>query len=230
MYKSEKELKNHVTKRHILYQDYACKYPSYMGVEVDMGRYIPDIVLVLFKEKPIEDIIPQRWTLKHSFVLYHVREKGPVSSNRVADFCYSDLESIERILDNMRKSGMIKKSEEGYEEEEELNSWKSDIIGVELKMKRWSRAVKQAERYKEFADSVHVVMPGDEAHNATDNLVRFREKGVGLSVVHGETERAVLPAVAEQPHDPRHQHIQVSALLGHTPNWLRYEPNASSQA
>lgn len=195
-----------------------------------MGRYIPDIVVVLFEDKPTEEIIPPKWTLKHSFVLHYIRKEGPISLKRVADLCYSDKRSTERIIKGMRKSGMINETSEGYYEGEELSTWKSEIVGIELKMKRWSRAVRQAERYKEFADSAHVIMPNKGAHNAIDNLVKFREKGIGLSVVHDGSESTVLPAVAESPNDPRHQHLEVSALRGHTPNWLRYESNASSHA
>lgn len=230
MYSSEKDFRKYVTNEKVICKDYTTYYPIYVGIEVNMGRYIPDIVMVLFKNIPAREIIPQRWTLKHSFVLHYIRTKGPLSLKRVADLCYSDEESTEKILKSMKSSGMIRKTSEGYYGEEELSTWESEIVGVELKMERWSRAVRQAERYKEFADSAHVVMPNEGAHNALDNLVKFQEKGVGLSVVHDGSERTVLPAVAESPNDPRHQHLEVSALMGHTPNWLRYESNASSHA
>jgi hypothetical protein len=228
MYENEEQFKRYVSRKKVIFQDTFDYCRSYIGLEVNMGRYIPDIVLVLFKEYPVKGIIPRNWTLKHSFVLYYVRKRGPISAKEVSDLCYSDLRSVEKILESMKDSGMVNRREDGYEAAKELSSWKSDIVAVELKMKRWGRAVRQAERYKEFADSVHVVMPNEGAQNAMDNLMSFREKGVGLSVVHEGRERAVLPGVAEPPDDPRHHHLQVSSLLGHTPNWLRYESNASS--
>jgi hypothetical protein len=90
--------------------------------------------------------------------------------------------------------------DKGYEFPFSLN------IAIEAKLKDWKRALKQAYRYKWFADYSYVVMDKYYLSAAMKNIESYRRYNVGLAsiTVDGKVERHFDPA-RNKPIDPKMQ-------------------------
>lgn len=55
------------------------------------------------------------------------------------------------------------------------------IISFELKLKNWKRAAKQAFRYKSFSNISYVVISGNSAKAAMNNISLFKKYNIGLA-------------------------------------------------
>ena len=60
----------------------------------------------------------------------------------------------------------------------------SILISIELKIKKWKRALKQASYYQLGSDFTFVAMPLYESYKAYWNKFRFEKKGVGILAVN----------------------------------------------
>lgn len=69
-------------------------------------------------------------------------------------------------------------------------------IGVELKLRKWKRALQQAHRGRGFADYRYVVLDQDHVSAALDNIQLFEEKNVGLISIdpEGNCEKHFTPS------------------------------------
>src|SRR5699024_8837782 len=54
------------------------------------------------------------------------------------------------------------------------------LIAVEFKLKNWRRALKQAFRYKNFANEAYVVLDKEQSERATKNIELFKRANIGL--------------------------------------------------
>lgn len=54
------------------------------------------------------------------------------------------------------------------------------MIAIEFKLKNWKRALKQAFRYRNFANEVYVVLDQEQSKSALDNIDLFERANVGL--------------------------------------------------
>ncbi len=54
------------------------------------------------------------------------------------------------------------------------------LIAVEFKLKNWRRALKQAFKYKNFANESYVVLDKEQSKRATKNLDLFKKANIGL--------------------------------------------------
>ncbi len=71
----------------------------------------------------------------------------------------------------------------------------SEIVAVELKLRDWRAALRQATAYQVGADRAWVAMPLAEASRAYRHRHRFEAEGVGLLAVDDQGRvRAPLPA------------------------------------
>jgi len=69
---------------------------------------------------------------------------------------------------------------------------KGDVVAVELKIRDWRQAIKQAVMYQLAADYSVVAMPWENAFAAHRHRWRFEEDGVGLLAVRGDEVRVLL--------------------------------------
>lgn len=63
-------------------------------------------------------------------------------------------------------------------------------IAVELKLKRWSRALQQALIYQLCSDLVYIALPFNQVHNVDKSLLR--EHGIGLISVREDRCREIV--------------------------------------
>ena len=66
------------------------------------------------------------------------------------------------------------------------------LVAIEFKLKNWNRALKQAFRYKNFANEVYVILDKDQSNSAVDNVGLFKKANVGLITYDVNDEIEVL--------------------------------------
>ena len=69
---------------------------------------------------------------------------------------------------------------------------KEEVVAIELKIRDWREALKQAVMYQLAADYSVVAMPWENAFTAHRHRWRFEADGVGLLAVRGEEIRMIL--------------------------------------
>jgi len=110
--------------------------------------------------------------------------------------------SLKKLLDN----GYIAQAENGVsiKEDYELNFVHN--FAIEAKLKDWKKALKQAYRYKWFAEYSFVVLDAHYAKPALKNITIFEKYNVGLAsvTVDGKLKRHFNPK-KEMPLDPKMQ-------------------------
>ena len=92
----------------------------------------------------------------------------------------------DKIITLLLNGGHVQKFNNKYKKVVDLNTQSNDLIAIEAKLRNWKRALKQALRYKLFADRVFVVL----ADTYINPLIRgggiemFENQGVGLATVN----------------------------------------------
>lgn len=74
----------------------------------------------------------------------------------------------------------------------DLLAVKDEVVAVELKIRDWRQAVKQATMYQLAADYTFVAMPWENAFTANRHRGAFEDDGVGLLAVRGDAVRVLL--------------------------------------
>lgn len=54
------------------------------------------------------------------------------------------------------------------------------LIAIEFKLKNWNRALKQAFRYRNFANEVYVILDKEQSNSALANIDLFKRANIGL--------------------------------------------------
>jgi len=74
----------------------------------------------------------------------------------------------------------------------DLLAVRDEVVAVELKIRDWRQAVKQATMYQLAADYTFVAMPWANAFTANRHRGAFEDDGVGLLAVRGDAVRVLL--------------------------------------
>lgn len=70
----------------------------------------------------------------------------------------------------------------------EKNKNSTSFIAIELKLKDWKRAMKQAFRYRCFSNIVYVVLPENTANRAKSNTSLFEQYNIGLATFNTDQD------------------------------------------
>jgi hypothetical protein len=74
-----------------------------------------------------------------------------------------------------------------------------EIVAIELKMRRWRDAVKQAVSYRQFADRAYAVLDATQTRVSERMLEAFEGAGVGLLMQYGSYTKELVPALQSRP-------------------------------
>jgi hypothetical protein len=89
--------------------------------------------------------------------------------------------TILTILDTLSSTGFVKSTSKGYVSEYDLSILEGDrILAIEAKVKDWKSGVRQAMRYKEYADYSYLAIYEDHIKPCLKHLGVFEQLGLGL--------------------------------------------------
>lgn len=87
--------------------------------------------------------------------------------------------TVNRILKNLQDNGLVSQQNSQYLASYSLPSCEN-IIAIEAKVKDWKSGVRQALRYKEYADYSYLAIYEDNINSCLENIDLFKKFGIGL--------------------------------------------------
>lgn len=168
--------------------------------EVNLGFGIADIVVTSRKKcnyrKPLDSIdIHLLSCIK--------RESGRTVLSLVNDTGIAK-SSVKNSIGKLIELNLVKNIDDKYHIDQEYEFGFDYVVAIEVKLRDWKRALKQAYRYKWFSDRSYVCLPDDSSFSAKKNISEFVEYGIGLLTFHdnGKIERVYEPPVST-PVEPK---------------------------
>ncbi len=150
--------------------------------ELNLGYGIADIVAVSYKE-----IVSSE---RKNFLAYFdvsllnlIEKKDRVSFDDIVYITRSPEKKILSSLSSLMGEGFISFRSGYYFSDRKYSDILTDSIAIEAKLKDWKRALKQAYRYKWFADKSFVFLPIQNIDVPKENIDLFRRYNVGLAGV-----------------------------------------------
>jgi len=148
--------------------------------ELNLGYGIADMVLVGHKEN-----YPERKNFLAYFdiSLLNLIEKEEVTFDDIVYITKSPEKKIHSSLESLMSEGFVIYREGRYFSHKKYANILTDSIAIEAKLKDWKRALKQAYRYKWFANKSFVFLPCENLSIPKDNIHLFKKYNVGLAGV-----------------------------------------------
>jgi len=182
MYETEQKLVEEITA---MIADRSSKIPSSFKknnqvilTEVNLGFGVADIVLT-----ECEEHLESRKTYLSSTdvkVLSIVNDQQCISIDDIVSKTKNSKIRISKSIIKLESLGFVKASERQVIVAKNYQSSVKRATAIEVKLKNWKRALKQAYRYKWFSDRSFVCLPYQNIKPAIKNLDKFKEIEVGL--------------------------------------------------
>lgn len=175
--------------------------------EVSLGYGIADIVISKLI-KPREELKSSKFILNNCDInIYNlIRKTGKISFDTIIDTTRSSKKEISNSLEKLIANKYVKiKGSSLYIDENYELPFKANFA-IEAKLKDWKKALKQAYRYKWFAEYSYVVLDSYYSNNAIKNIDLFEKYNVGLATIttDGKLIRHFSPK-RQQPFDLKMQ-------------------------
>lgn len=112
--------------------------------------------------------------------------------------------SIRSSIGKLIELNLVKNIDDKYYIDHEYEFEFDYVVAIEVKLRDWKRALKQAYRYKWFSDRSYVCLPDNFSISAKKNISKFVEYGIGLITLHdnGKIEKVYEPPVST-PVEPK---------------------------
>lgn len=182
--------------------------------EVPVGPCIPDLIYVRFAQPPDPLLWPRRWTFRHSFALWLLRQDVALTLKAIAERFYESPDGgIKQTMHDLIRSGaVIENPSQTFGLSPAMRAVQAEVIAVEVKLSRWTRALEQAQSYLRFADRSFVAMDARQAPKRSSVLDKFLELGIGLCVLLPQSmEWLVMPQPAKGLHGCDREYLIASA-------------------
>lgn len=158
-----------------------------------VGNVVPDLLAGVFdddfcaRKRPVTNV--------EAHVLALIEQYGELSEEEVRTRLHLSDSGAFRAFTRLKRSGMVQLEQTGNLVLGE-NSWLDgvQIAAFEVKLRRWTDALEQAESYLTFADRSYVVLDGAQITITSRVLQRFAETSVGLILQWGDRFEAVCAA------------------------------------
>lgn len=164
--------------------------------EVPMGARVPDFVCMTVYIKPESPVLPRNCSYRHASILWLLRRSWRLHGTTIARSLYSSTTRIQPAIEELVKAGAVVRHDTGsFSLSECWRSIRIDVLAIEAKLYRWSKALQQAESYQAFADRVVVAMDPLRMPRDPKVIQAFIDARVGLCAVSPEgTTWVVKPA------------------------------------
>ncbi len=175
--------------------------------EVSLGYGIADIVLSSLV-KPRKKLSQSKSSLNICDInIYNlISKERSILFNTIVDTTKCSkkviLESLEKLIENK----YVKYEETKFFINKDYELTFKNNFAVEAKLKDWKKAIKQAYRYKWFAEYSYVVLDSYYSNPAIKNINLFEKYNIGLATIttEGVLTRHFNPK-RERPFDPKMQ-------------------------
>lgn len=152
--------------------------------EFSAGTGIADLVLFKPNEKELKKRLsrhlPSITNSKDLKVIQSIQIIGNQTNEQIARNCKLPQSTTNDILLSLIDKGVVESTKKGYRLLFSIRSNTDRSIAIEAKIKDWRSGIKQALRYKEFAQYVYLAMYDDKIEPCLAKEDMFKQLGVGL--------------------------------------------------
>lgn len=175
--------------------------------EVSLGYGIADIVLSRLI-KPRKNLKSSKFILNNFDInIYNlIKKTDNISVDNIIDTTRSSKNEIIKSIEKLVANKYVKLKGVNLQMDKVYELPFSENFAIEAKLKDWKRALKQAYRYKWFAEYSYVVIDAHYSSPAIKNIDTFEKYNIGLATIttNGELKRYYNP-IRQQPFDPKMQ-------------------------
>lgn len=176
-------------------------------LEVSLGYGIADVVLTRMT-KPIEKLRTPKLMLNNCDInIYNLIKKSEnISFDMIREITRISNGKISNSLDKLITNKYILAEDYSFSIDSEYELPFIENFAIEAKLKDWKRALKQAYRYRWFAEYSFVVLDDHYASPAIKNIDQFKKYNIGLATLNkeGKIKRYYSPK-RQIPFDPKMQ-------------------------
>ncbi|HEY8470813.1 MAG TPA: hypothetical protein VIL18_14270 [Longimicrobiales bacterium] len=170
--------------------------------EQAIGRLIPDLLVGIWRRDPRE-LIRRKFTVIETHILAHLERCGPTSPERVAEQLLIAHTDVARTLQRLTRLRVIRHRRNGtIELTGPARTAGLEIVAIEAKIRRWKRALAQAQSYQRFADESYVLVDGAQVRLTSAMEQAFRAAGVGLLLLSAGEVILGVPAARRRAYTP----------------------------
>jgi hypothetical protein len=202
MFSTEQELVQSITTNLDAVPDLLGTGKRSVFTELDLGYGIADVVAVSYEESP-----SQRKNFLQYFdisLLSLIEKEERVSLDDIVYITRSPERRINSALTSLMEEEFIVYRHGYYTSHKKYAELLTDSVAIEAKLKDWKRALKQAYRYKWFADKSYVFVPSENINLPLANINLFEKYNVGLASVSETSGIEVVHApFRERPYSER---------------------------
>lgn len=175
--------------------------------EVSLGYGIADIVISDLKTSNYQDLKTEESLDKLDINIYSIILKSnQLTAADIINITRCSKPTISKSLVKLLNCGYILKDENRFISNKSYELPFRNNFAIEAKLKNWKRALKQAYRYKWFAEYSFVVLDTHHSKAAVNNIGFFVKYNVGLASIStdGTLQRHFNPT-RQQPFDLKMQ-------------------------
>lgn len=185
--------------------------------EVSVGYGIADLVVSDLKPSTSNEA-NHGLTLNHNDINIYtiIHSSKQISLNTILTIVRSSKASVSKSLEKLINRAYVLEVDGLYLSHVEYEPVFRNTFAVEAKLKDWKRALKQAYRYKWFAEYSYVVLDSHYSKSALNNIQAFEKHNVGLASisVDGKLIRHFNPQ-RQKPLDPKMQILFSEKMKGY---------------
>jgi predicted transcriptional regulator len=173
--------------------------------EIGLGNGVADIVICFYSKNVDFVNLNKSFLNYHDINIYHiVREKEEVTEDELIHITRSSKKEIRSSLNILYEESLIERTHEAVLRSRKYMYPFKRNVAIELKLKNWRRGLKQAYRYRWFADYSYLILDQDYSSIAIKNIGIFDKYNVGLATIGstGEILRHFDPK-NDEPFDPK---------------------------
>jgi predicted transcriptional regulator len=173
--------------------------------EVGLGYGIADL-LISYIRSPLRGDYKQEATLNRlDIATYHIiNTYTKINIDKILEITRNRKTQQFKSLNKLLSLGFIMKENDKYIPGKQYSYSFKRNIAIEVKLKNWKQALRQAYRYKFFAEYTFVALDAHYSNSAIKNINEFKKYNVGLASISndGKIVRHYNPS-REKPYDPK---------------------------
>jgi len=166
-----------------------------------IGNVIPDILIGSWSSAPSKSLTKLTYVDAAVFALLEACIE--LSESDILSRIFLPSITAAKTFSKLQKVGAVEQTKSGsFKVVESASTQEIEIVAVELKMKRWRDALKQAVTYKRFANRAYVILDENQVTVTSEMQVEFLSAGVGLLLQDGSKLQLVLHGDEETDFTP----------------------------
>lgn len=116
----------------------------------------------------------------HLITFLQLHGRGEITEDYFHELGALDRKQKGNSLDWLRSNGFVQGADGKIRTTPDLRRHITTTVAVELKLRKWKKALMQASRGRSFADYKYVVVDSDHVAPALENIGKFETNNVGL--------------------------------------------------